>query len=153
MTDVTYIASATRVTEHDLEPFFAGWTNPPTGRRRVDIVQSADEVVVARNADGTLVGFITALTDGVFAAYIPLLEVVPEAQRRGIGGELVRRMLHRLRECYMIDLACDDDVVPFYDELGGIRLNAIAWRNHDRLGGAGGSPDSAGPDHLERPPE
>lgn len=136
MTDVTYIASATRVSEHDLEPFFVGWPKPPSGSRRLEILRAADEVVIARDADGSVAGFVTALTDGVFAAYIPLLEVTPEAQGRGIGSELIRRMLHRLRECYMIDLVCDDDVVPFYDDLGGVRVNAIAWRNRSRLDGS-----------------
>lgn len=36
------------------------------------------------------------------------------------------------------DLVCDDDVVPFYERLGGTRLDAVAWRNHDRLDAADG---------------
>jgi hypothetical protein len=27
----------------------------------------------------------------------------------------------------------DDDVVPFYERLGGVRINAVVWRNRDRL--------------------
>ena len=54
------------------------------------------------------------------------------------GSEMVTALLERLRTCYMIDLVCDDDVVPFYERLGGTRLNAVAWRNHDRLGAADG---------------
>lgn len=33
----------------------------------------------------------------------------------------------------LVDLACDEDVVPFYERLGGTRLNAMSWRHHHRL--------------------
>jgi ribosomal protein S18 acetylase RimI-like enzyme len=94
---------------------------------------AADELVVARDGDGHLAGFITAVTDRTFAAYIPLLEVAPAYQGRGIGSRLVNSMLSRLSRCYMVDVVCDDDVVPFYQRLGGTRLNAIAWRHYERL--------------------
>ncbi len=93
----------------------------------------ADEVVVARDRDGVVIGFATAITDHRFAAYIPLVEVLPEHRGHNIGSQIVQALLARLGACYMIDLVCDDDVVPFYERLGGTRLNAVAWRNHDRL--------------------
>ena len=55
-------------------------------------------------------------------------------------------MLGRLGDCYMIDLASDDglasddDLVPFCSRLGGSRLDAISWRNYERL-----------TEHLRRP--
>ncbi len=122
----------------DLAGFFVGWPQPPSPDRRLEILCAADEVVVCRSADGGVIGFATAITDRRFAAYIPLVEVLPEHQGRGIGSEMVTALLERLRTCYMIDLVCDDDVVPFYERLGGTRLNAVAWRNHDRLGAADG---------------
>ncbi len=51
----------------------------------------------------------------------------------GVGSALVRGMLERLRSCYMIDLACDDDLVKFYERMGGTRLNSVSWRNYERL--------------------
>ena len=116
-----------------LASFFVGWPRPPSLDDRLEILSSADEVVVCRTPDGAVVGFATAITDYRFAAYIPLVEVLPEHQGRGIGSQMVQTLLERLRSCYMIDLVCDDGVVPFYERLGGIRLNAVAWRNHDRL--------------------
>ena len=118
----------------DLVGFFAGWPQPPSPDRRLEILSAADEVVVCRAAAGEVIGFATAITDRRFAAYIPLVEVLPEHQGRGIGSQMVTALLERLRSCYTIDLVCDDDVVPFYERLGGTRLNAVAWRNHDRLG-------------------
>jgi len=119
----------------DLERFFVGWPHPPSPDERLSILRAADEVVVPRHDDGDVVGFGTALTDHQFAAYIPLVEVLPEYQGRGIGSLIVEELLERLGACYMIDLVCDDDVVPFYERLGGLRLNAVSWRNRDRLRG------------------
>ena len=65
-----------------------------------------------------MVGIVSAVGDGVLAAYIPMLEVLPDYQGRGIGSELVRRLLERLRDRYMVDLVCDEDLVPFYERLG-----------------------------------
>jgi GNAT superfamily N-acetyltransferase len=86
---------------------------------------TANEVVVGRNREGNVVGFATALTDYQFAAYIPLVEVLPENQRKGIASQMVKMLLDRLCASCMIDLVCDD-VVPFYERLGGTRLNAVA---------------------------
>ena len=68
--------------------------------------------------DDAVVGFVTAISDGVMSAFIPLLEVLPEYQHRGIGTELVHRLLEQLSELYMIDLCCDADLEPFYNALG-----------------------------------
>jgi ribosomal protein S18 acetylase RimI-like enzyme len=79
---------------------------------------------------GVVVGFATAITDGVLAAYIPLLEVLPSHQGLGIGTELIRTLLGQLDGHYMIDTACDDDVVGFYERLGFQRGNAMTRRDY-----------------------
>ncbi len=132
MDETSLVFSADGIRAADLDGFFVGWPNPPSAERLLEILQAADEVVVCRYHDGTVVGLATAITDRCFAAYIPLLEVLPAHQGRGLGSQMVRALLDRLRSCYMIDLVCDDDVVPFYERLGGTRLAAMAWRNYDR---------------------
>ncbi len=52
--------------------FFDGWPN---------VILAVDE------ESGNVIGFITAISDGVLPAY----------QGQGIGSELVRRMLEKLR--------------------------------------------------------
>lgn len=123
------------VEARDLDAFFVGWPSSPSLDRRLAILQGADEVLVARSEAGEVIGFITALTDGVFAASIPLLEALPDWQGEGVGSALVVAMLERLKTCYMIDLSCDDGVVPFYSRLGGSRLNSMAWRTYEKLAG------------------
>lgn len=113
--------------------FFEGWPTPPTPEEHRALLVASTQVVLA--LDGRkVVGFINALSDGILAAYIPLLEVLPAYRRRGIGTELVRRMLQALGPLYMVDVLCDPDVVPFYERLGfspssGVRIRNYAWRH------------------------
>ncbi len=68
-------------------------------------------------------------------AYIPLLEVLPEYQGQGIGKELVKRMKEELSHYYMIDISCDDNVVPFYEKQGFNKNNSMYIRNYDKQKG------------------
>jgi ribosomal protein S18 acetylase RimI-like enzyme len=116
-----------------LAGFFVGWPKPPSAERHLALLRGSSHVVVAREGE-RVVGFVTAISDGVLSAYIPLLEVLPEYQGRGIGAELVRRLLGRLDGLYMVDLCCDEDVVGFYERLGLSRWDAgMGLRNREGL--------------------
>jgi predicted N-acetyltransferase YhbS len=84
------------------------------------------------------VGYITAISDGVLSAYIPLLEVLPGWRGQGIGSVLVRRMLEALKHLYMIDLLCDEDVQPFYALHGMKSATGMCLRDYDRQTGVSG---------------
>jgi ribosomal protein S18 acetylase RimI-like enzyme len=112
--------------------FFAGWPNPPAPEAHLRILAGSAAVVLARAGDGDVVGFITAVSDGVSCAYIPHLEVLAAYQGQGIGSELVRRMLVKLQHLYAIDLVCDPDVQPFYERLGMRAIVGMVWRNYER---------------------
>jgi ribosomal protein S18 acetylase RimI-like enzyme len=89
-------------------------------------------VELARTPDVSVVGFVTAISDGVCSAYIPLLEVLPIYQGRGIGSELMRRILARLADYYMIDLVCDAELQPFYTRLGMRLAGGMFLQNYAR---------------------
>jgi ribosomal protein S18 acetylase RimI-like enzyme len=126
-----YSNSAEGVTANDLEGFFEGWPNPPSPARHLELLRGSSHVVVARADEaGPVVGFVTALSDGVLAAYIPLLEVTPTHRSRGVGSELVRRLLAELADLYMIDVMCDADVLPFYERLGFTAAGGGIIRNY-----------------------
>lgn len=110
--------------------FFEGWTNPPTPDGHLLHLRGCEAVLLAVDlATGDVVGFVSAIGDGGTVAFISLLEVLPAWRGRGIGSELMRRMLDRMWDRYAIDLVADDDVAPFYERLGGTRGRALMWRN------------------------
>lgn len=114
--------------------FFEGWPAKPSPEALLDHLRRSEAAIVALDpATGLAVGFISAVGDGGFVAFVPLLEVLPGWRHRGIGTELMRRMLLRLGNRYSIDLVCDDPLVPFYERLGGARLAAVGWRNREVL--------------------
>jgi predicted N-acetyltransferase YhbS len=88
--------------------------------------------VLARDAD-EIIGFVTAISDGVLAAYIPLLEVRQQWRGKGVGLELVRRLLAQLDRLYMVDIVCDPDLIPFYERFGMTPLAGMARRNRSAL--------------------
>jgi len=123
----------------NLAGFFVGWPNPPTPETHLEILRGSGEIVLAVDDEtGNVVGFINAVTDGVLASYVPLLEVLPAHRGRGIGRELVRRMLAKLDGLYMIDLACDRELVPFYPPFGLKSAHAMVIRNYARQSGREG---------------
>lgn len=122
--------------EHLAGAFFDGWPEPPTPELHLAQMCGSELAIVAIDdaAPGApVIGFVSAIGDGVLAAFIPLLEVLPAYRGRGIGSELVRRVLERLGDRYSIDLVCDPDLVPFYERLGGRAWHAMIWRNQAAL--------------------
>lgn len=131
---VTYRDDLDGLSAAHLDGFFVGWPNPPSSETHLAVLRGSSHVGLAWSGDA-LVGFISAVSDGVLCAYIPLLEVRPEAQAFGVGSELVRRLLARLDHLYMVDLVCDPDLVPFYERFGLRQVTAMAHRNYDRQSG------------------
>ena len=109
--------------------FFEGWPAPPTAEGHLRHLQGCEAVGLALDdASGDVIGFISVIGDGFSVAFISLLEVLPAWRGQGIGGELLRRMLARLADRSAVDLVCDDEVVPFYERLGGTPGRAMLWR-------------------------
>lgn len=131
---IEYRDSLEGVTPAMLEGFFDGWPNPPSPRTHLRILEGSRYVVLALE-DERVVGFVNAVGDGVFYAYIPLLEVLPSHRNRGIGPELTRRMLERLRGMYAVDLLCDPALQPFYERLGMMRASGMLVRRFEHQSG------------------
>jgi ribosomal protein S18 acetylase RimI-like enzyme len=131
---IQYQTSLEGIRADQLEGFFVGWPNPPTAATHLEILKRATHVVLAMDGS-SVVGFVTAISDGILCAYIPLLEVLPSHQHRGIGSELMRRMLEMLHEIYMIDLLCDPDLQAFYSKVGMEESTGMLVRNFTRQAG------------------
>ncbi|MBD8521389.1 GNAT family N-acetyltransferase [Lysinibacillus fusiformis] len=119
-----------------LKGFFVDWPHPPSPETHLKLMENSSKVVVALNEQSNqIVGFITAISDGVLSAYIPFLEVLPAYKSKGIGKELINRMLIELQHIYMIDLCCDDDLVPLYEKFGMMKFNGMLIRNYSMQSG------------------
>lgn len=130
---ITYRTDLTGVTPDKLAGFFDKWLNPPSPGTHLRILQNSSHIVLAWDSEADrIVGFIHAISDGFFAASIPLLEVLPDYRRRGIGHELVKRMLDQLSDFYSVDLACDPPLQAFYSKLGMHPASGMMMRNVSR---------------------
>lgn len=68
-----------------------------------------------------LIGYVDSVSNGVTDAYIQDLMVNPEYQERGIGTELMNRIIEMLKErsIYMISVIYGDaELAPFYKRFG-----------------------------------
>jgi ribosomal protein S18 acetylase RimI-like enzyme len=131
---IEYSNSSENLTNLDLSGFFVGWPNPPQIETLRKILTNSQHIYLAIEKN-KLIGFVNALSDGVLSAYIPLLEVLPQYQGRGIGQALVEKIKSDLSHYYMIDICCDDDVVSFYEKLKFTRGNSMILRNYANQAG------------------
>ncbi len=116
--------------------FFVGWANPLSPETHLQLLQASYEFVLAYDTEKSrVVGFITAISDGLLSAYLPLLEVLSEYQKQGIGTTLVQRMLSKLGNLYRIDIVCDPRIEKYYRRFGFKQLSGMSLRNYKSLDG------------------
>lgn len=135
---IEYKTTTDELTPEQLTGFFVGWPNPPSPETHLRMLRGSSHVVVALDRDtNQIVGFANAVSDGVLAAYIPLLEVLPEHQGRGVGKEIMSRIFRQLADYYMVDLLCDADLEAFYRPLGMQPATGMLIRNYEHQNGRG----------------
>ncbi|MGJ3243271.1 MAG: GNAT family N-acetyltransferase [Opitutales bacterium] len=128
---ITYGDQLDRIRTDQLTGFFVGWAVRHAPEKHLAILRNSSHVWLAWDTEADrVVGFVTALTDGMQAAFIPMLEVLPAWQHRGIGSELMRRMLATLGTLPAIDLTCDPAFQPFYEKLGMQRSVGMVIRHY-----------------------
>jgi len=133
---IKYIDNVDNISSDKLKGFFVGWPNPPSEEKHLEILEKSAHIWVAIDDETDMViGFINAISDGVISAYIPLLEVVPEYQKRGIGRQLTEKMVKTLEVFYMVDLLCDENMNDYYKKFDFFSANAMIMRNYDRQNG------------------
>ena len=97
---IAYQLNLTGISAAQLEGFFVGWPDPPSPDTHLRILENSAHVVLALEG-GRVIGFVSAISDGVLSVYISLLEVLPDHQGRGAGRELMIRMNALLEGLYM----------------------------------------------------
>lgn len=130
MSTLTYQKTADGLTEDQLTgEFFEGWLDAPSPATLLEILKSSSHVVIAIR-DDEVIGFVTAISDGVLSAFITLLEVVPDEQNKGIGHSLINQVLDEIGQIYMVDLVCDANLSRFYAELGFATTTGMSRRDY-----------------------
>jgi ribosomal protein S18 acetylase RimI-like enzyme len=133
---IRYTTSLKGIAAEMLAGFFVGWPKPPSAETHLEILRQSSHIVLAEDDQaGRVVGFVTAISDGILSAYIPLIEVLPEYRGRGIGTELVRRMLDGCKDLYMVDTTCDREVQAFYARCGMSPSTGMMIRNYEKQSG------------------
>lgn len=119
-----------------LNGFFEGWQKFPSPEKHFELLQNSSYIVIAVDEEANEVaGFINAVSDKVLSAYIPFLEVKPEYRGKGIGTELFKRMMEKLKIFYMVDIVCDESLNKFYEKAGMKKYNAMIIRNYEKQKG------------------
>lgn len=133
MRDITYTNTVEQITHSQLDGFFVGWSKHPSPEKFLKILQASHGVELAIDTEtNQVVGFINVVSDGIFTGYIPLLEVLPEYQGRGIGKTLIDRILARYNDLYMLDVCCDKSVEQLYASKGFSKASGMVRRNYEK---------------------
>ena len=74
--------------------------------------------VVTAWVNGSLVGLGNALSDGSLVVYYPHMLVLPEFQGRGIGREVMKRLMKRYRGFRQHILIAEAEAISFYRKCG-----------------------------------
>lgn len=131
--EIRYTTTLDDITPAMLTGFFQGWQRPMSAEKHLRVLRGSSHVVLAIDGRASrVVGFINAISDGCQSAFIPLLEVLPEYHGKGIGGELLSRMLEQLRDFPCIDLTCDPALQSFYEKCGMLRSVGMVVRDYGR---------------------
>ncbi len=110
--------------------FFENWHKKPDKLKHKEILlRSYKSIVAVYNNE--IIGFINIISDGILSAYIPLLEVIPKYRNRGIGKKLFEIAINEVKDLYMVDLSCDDNLVKFYEKFNMNKSNAMIKRNYN----------------------
>ena len=80
-------------------------------------LQASHSLITAWEGD-KLVGLGNAISDGYLVVYYPHLLVLPEYHRRGIGAEIMRRLMAPYQGFHQHMLVADGRALDFYRKCG-----------------------------------
>ena len=135
---IRYTDDMSALTPERLRGFFVGWPTAPSPQQHLAVLRGSHRAIVAIDeATDEVVGFINMISDGVLTAFIPWLEVLPTHQTRGIGQELVTRILAGTEHFYSVDLLCDAPLQEYYKRFGMAAVPGMTVHHRGALHGSG----------------
>lgn len=128
---IEYITSIEAINSKQLQGFFVGWSGPLSPEQHYEVLKNSAYIVLAFDTEESkVVGFINALSDGIHFAFIPMLEVLPEYQDKGIGRRLMESMVQLLSHITCVDLTCDVEMQGFYERFGMLQSHGMVFRKY-----------------------
>ena len=95
----------------------AGWSDPDVDDAGLERTLASTWNVTARSGEGALVGMGRVQDDGLYASIWDMI-VLPEHRGRGIGGEILERMLAHCRGRSLVALVATPLGAPIYRAAG-----------------------------------
>ncbi len=104
---------------NELESLFlsVNWSSGQYADKLVVAMKNSHSVISAWHND-ELIGLVNCLSDGIMTAYFHYLLVHPDFQGKGIGQELIQRILSKYESYARKILIGYDEKVPFYEKIG-----------------------------------
>ena len=126
---ITYKTSLEGITANKLEGFCARWKTPLSRKQLFTVLKNSSYFVLAFDTDtDRVIGFVNALSDGIQFAFIPMLEVLPDYRKKGIGSNLMEKKLDLLDKFDCIDLTCDPSMQSFYKRFSMLESHGMVLR-------------------------
>ena len=97
-----------------------GWSSA----KKPELLQKAlsnSATLVSAWVGSELVGIGNAITDGYLVVYYPHMLVHPKYQGRGIGSEMMKRLMDKYRGFHQHMLVADGQAIEFYKKCGFTR--------------------------------
>jgi ribosomal protein S18 acetylase RimI-like enzyme len=128
---IIYLDESNRIAASQLQGFFVGWKKTLSAQQHCALLYGSTHFIAAINDEtAQVVGFVTALSDGIASSFIPLLEVLPDYQGKGIGTRLMEGMLQKLDGIPNVDLSCDAKLQSFYVRFNMLKSHGMVLRKY-----------------------